>query len=82
MKKELTEERIMEIRKKVTGIDEMYRERHSVHGIADVFGISEGAVRKTLNLLGYWHGINRLEEPVEGRVTTVGLPFSSFGFLL
>lgn len=70
------------IGEKVLKIGQEYNKRTSIKAIADKYGMSIEEVRLVLNYLGYWHGIDRLEEPTEKHSVTVGRPISDLGFLL
>lgn len=70
------------IRRRALMIGELYNTRVTIQEIAKRYDMKIEEVRKVLELLGYWHGIDRFEEPTQSHVVTLGSDMHELSFLL
>lgn len=70
------------IRQRVLVIGELYNTRVTIKEIANRHGMESEEVKIVLKFLGYWHGIDRFEEPTQSHAATLGCDIRELSFLL
>ena len=71
-----------EIYRRALIVENVYKQRMSIEKTAKSFGMKTREVYIVLKKLGYWHGINRMEEPIGNYIPVMGESLNDIAFLL
>lgn len=71
-----------EILNRALAIKKYYNDRLTISATAKRFNMKQEEVSKVLKGLYYWHGIDRMEEPIEGHTSIIGNSLLDYRFLL